>query len=491
MDLLLRARPDLRDKPVALTADGPHGPVIHDAAAPARAAGATEGARLADMRAAVPGLLAIPADPAAEAAALRRLMLWARRWCPWTATDGPRGLALDATGAAHLWGGEAAMLAGIERALAPLGFGARLAIAPTRGAAWALARFGPDRAVCGPADAAAALAPLPAHALRLDADTTLELRRLGLGSAGALMAVPRAALARRFRSPDPARNPLLRLDQALGRLPEPIAPPGEPQPLRALVRLPEPILDPAQVLPGLCAELCATLAAQGLGCRRLRLTVFRVDGEAREIEVALAAASRDPDHLGRMLAPKLERLDPGFGFDLVALQAAAAEPMALRQTGLQREPDDDAGLATLIDRLTTRFGSEAIAAPRPRASHIPERAQSRPAAVAAPPVAVSAPAGPERPLRLFDRPEPVRVLYGLPDGPPAQFVWRRRAHRVTRYAGPERIAPEWWRDRPDTRLRDYYRVEVEGGGRFWIYREGLHDDGRGGEPCWFLHGIFA
>jgi protein ImuB len=486
--MLLRTRPDLRGGPVVLTAEGPHGPMVHDATAPARAAGAVEGMRLADGRAVAPDLAAIPADPAAEAAALDRLMRWARRWCPWTAADGPRGLAMDATGAAHLWGGEAAMLAAIEQALADLGFAARLAMAPTRGAAWALARFGPARAVCTPADASAAMAPLPAEALRLDADTTLELRRLGLGSAGALMSVPRTALARRFRDAAPSRNPLLRLDQALGRLPEPLAPPGERAPLRVLTRLPEAILDPVQALPDLCARLCTALGALDLGCRRLRLTVFRVDGETREIGIVLAAPSRDPEHLGRMLTPKLEGLDPGFGFDLIVLQADAIKPMAARQSGLQREPDPDAALAALTDRLTSRLGVGAVTAPRPRDSHIPERAQTCPAAVAASPVAAPARAG--RPLRLFDRPEAVRVLYGLPDGPPAQFVWRRRAHRVTRYAGPERIAPEWWRDQSGTRLRDYYRVEVEGGGRFWIYREGLHDDGRGGEPLWFLHGIF-
>jgi len=97
----------------------------------------------------------------------------------------------------------------------------------------------------------------------------------------------------------------------------------------------------------------------------------------------------------------------------------------------------------------------------------------------------------ERPLRLFEHPEEVRVLYAVPEGPLAQFVWRRQTHRVTRYAGPERIAPEWWKDRPGTRLRDYFKVEDQTGLRLWLYREGLHEDGRGGDPRWFVHGCFA
>jgi protein ImuB len=83
------------------------------------------------------------------------------------------------------------------------------------------------------------------------------------------------------------------------------------------------------------------------------------------------------------------------------------------------------------------------------------------------------------------------VLYAVPEGPPAQFQWRRRSYRVARYQGPERIAPEWWQDKPGTRLRDYFKVEDEAGHRFWLYREGLQGDGRGGAPRWFLHGVFA
>ena len=97
----------------------------------------------------------------------------------------------------------------------------------------------------------------------------------------------------------------------------------------------------------------------------------------------------------------------------------------------------------------------------------------------------------ERPLRLLTPAEEVRVIYAVPEGPPSQFNWRRVTYKTMRHTGPERIAPEWWRDRPGTRLRDYYKVEVEGGQRFWLYREGVIYDGRGAEPRWFLHGLFA
>jgi protein ImuB len=40
-------------------------------------------------------------------------------------------------------------------------------------------------------------------------------------------------------------------------------------------------------------------------------------------------------------------------------------------------------------------------------------------------------------------------------------------------------------------LRDYFKIEDQTGLRLWLYREGLHEDGRGGDPRWFVHGCFA
>merc|ERR1712034_102627 len=97
----------------------------------------------------------------------------------------------------------------------------------------------------------------------------------------------------------------------------------------------------------------------------------------------------------------------------------------------------------------------------------------------------------QRPLRLLYSPEPISVLYITPEGVPRRFTWRRAQHEVVRVEGPERIAPEWWREKSTARLRDYYRIEDAQGARYWIYRAGLPGDGRGGAPAWFLHGLFA
>ncbi len=473
-----------------LAREGQHGPVIHATNRAARLAGVTEGARVVDVKAICPDLHVEYADLAGDRLAQERLMLWARRWCPWTVLDGPDGVILETTGADHLLGGEAAMLTDMEARLSLLGLSAQLAVAPTWGAAWALARFGQVRAVCPADQAIPMLDPLPVAALRLQPETLLLLRRLGLKTIGSIAGVPRLSLTRRFASAELSANPLLRLDQAIGRLAEPVASADDRPRIRAEARLAEPIQDPTAYLPDLCSKLCSQMLHHGFGSRRLRLTVYCTDGELSTIEAATSAPVRDPNHLCRLFDGKLERINPGFGFDQILLEAVVVEPLEVVQTRFDGSAEDDLHLPRLIDRLTARFGERAVRRPVLHESHVPERAEVAVPALCdvqemAPPVAR------ERPARLLRVPEEIRVLYAVPEGPPVQFVWRRQTHRVTRYAGPERIAPEWWHDRPGTRLRDYFKVENESGQRLWLYREGLYDDGRGGAPRWFVHGMFV
>lgn len=60
----------------------------------------------------------------------------------------------------------------------------------------------------------------------------------------------------------------------------------------------------------------------GQGCRRLHLTIYRTDGDISHLSVAMSALSRDPVHLNGLFRDKLDRINPGYGFDLIALEAA-------------------------------------------------------------------------------------------------------------------------------------------------------------------------
>ncbi|HEX6411169.1 MAG TPA: DUF6504 family protein [Sphingomicrobium sp.] len=478
------------DDPVVLTVEGIHGPIIHAVTRAAAELGAQAGARLTDARALDPALIAVPADPAGDLALMERLARWAGRWSPLVEVDGADALRLDVTGIAHLFGGEPGLVADVQERFAIAGLSTRVALAPTAAAAWALAHYCHAAAIICGKDTGAKLADLPVAGLRLPPEATRTLERLGLKTIGRLAGIERRSLARRFREAD---NPVDALDRALGRKPEPLSAVPTARPPRALLKLEEPATHPeapGQALERLIPDLVQQLQRRHLGARRLTLIGFRVDGSTAMASVATSIPSREPKHLQRLIADKAAALHPGFGFDAFALEASWAESLSSAQDSLVGEPSGEREVARLIDRLSVKLGPDKVRRPQPNESHLPERASGwRPALDKAKPAGEAV--TPPRPQRLLDRPEAIAVVYATPEGVPRRFVWRRAVHDIARVEGPERIAPEWWRERSTARLRDYYRVEDQAGRRYWIYREGLIGDGRGGLPEWYMHGLFG
>lgn len=491
-------------QPRVLIADTAHGPRIEAVNRAGAVAGARRGMMLADARTLCPALLTAPADPAGDLAFLEHLAIWAMRWGPWSAMDPPDGLLVDVTAVPHLFGGEARLIEDVHAAFARRKLALRSAIAPTAGAAWALAHYGRSQAILDPFPAQGDRIPpqltaLPVAALRLDEDVLTVLRRLGIKRLGQLDAIEedgagRDAIQRRFRNrKSPAANPLIRLDQLLGRIPEPLLPVVPQQAPLVQRRLMEPIrhrtlLD--TVLEDLALDMARELEGKALGARRLELGLWRVDGEVLVRRLEMAAATRDPAHICRLFAARLDDVDAGFGIEMLRLRASWAEPLALAQGDIEAAAEaHGTSLSACIDRLSVRLGAERVARPIPFASHIPERAQRWRPPLDPEPASQGLLAFHNRPMKLLDKAEKIAVLYATPDGYPKRFRWRGAVREVARVEGPERIAPEWWRERGSARLRDYYRIEDGAGCRYWIYRQGLIGDGRGGMPDWFLQGL--
>ena len=535
-------------------AGGPRVAAVNEAA---EAAGLRRGEPLADARAKAGFLQVRAADEAADGAALQRLALWATRYTPtaspWNVENGANGFFLDIEGAAHLFGGEERLIADLACRLEKnFGLPARVAVAATPGAAWALARFHAARApVLLPGEEAAALSPLPIEALRLSPETCATLRRLGFKSVGALLDLPRAPFAARFSA-----ELLRRLDQALGRAEEPLIPVVPPPVYHSLRYLIEPIVTQEAVVAlarRLMQALVHVLTRDDVGARTLRLALYRVDGEVRTVDIGFTLPTRDVAHAARMIDLKLEAVaatqDESFGFEAIGLAVTLAEPIPIRQTefnspfgangeGSEWGADDRTErCAALIDALRQRLGPHSVRQFEAVASHIPERSEvlapvngeafqfpspesgrsnakrsdSDQAAGydpspdrfrrSDPPLSGE---GKMRPLLLLPRAEPAEEVMALvPDGPPRRFCWRGVTYDIVGAQGPERIAAEWWHHRPQNPsayshvgerrpalTRDYYLVEDAGGHRFWLYREGLF--GRETAAArWFVHGLFA
>lgn len=450
------------------------------------------GQKATDAAALVPELTVADADPAADAAALTALADWCARFSPAVALDPPDGLFLDISGVAHLWGGEAAMTRDIIARLGRGGIPARAAVAGGPGAAWALARFAEPGAILAPGGEAARLAALPAAALRLAPAEAAQIARLGLSTIGALGALPRDQITRRF-----GPGVVLRFDQALGAAREALTYRRPPNPWFTRLAFAEPISAPqdmARVTADIAARLCARLEAEGQGGRRFELCFHRLDGVAQSLTIGLALPGREARAIARLFTPKLDTVDPGFGIEVVTLAAEGVQALGARQERLDEDRDvlTEEGVAPLVDRLTNRLGEAAVWRAEPFPSHDSERAVTR-----KPPLSLTLGAGwdPERPrpMRLLRRPEPIEATALVPDDPPVSFRWRGVPHRVRRAEGPERLAEEWWRrpfeDAEPGRARDYYRVEDEAGSRFWLFRDGLYQ--AGAQPKWWLHGLFG
>ncbi len=467
----------------------------------ALALGLTRDLTLADARARIPSLIAIEAQPEADEAFLGRLAAFCDRFTPLVALDLPYGLLLDITGCAHLFGGEVALHGVIARWMRAGGLAIRAAIAGTPEAAHALSRFGAGGLVPVGQDEAM-LRPLPVAALELTAETVIALSRAGLKTLADLDDRPSVALSARFGA-----ELTVKLRRTLGREDARITPLRPPPACVVERHFAEPMLDKEgleDVIARLIAEAGRVLEQRGEGGRAFEVSFFRSDGAVRRLMVETGRPSRDAPAILRLWRERVETLadplDPGFGFDAVRLSVPVCEPLDTHQPSLDGQPSldrravEDEAVADLVDRLVARFGRDRVLRFVAQDTHHPVRAaKAISAALPASTIAWPAPEPhepPTRPLQLFEPPQPVEAIAEVPDGPPIRFRWRRLIHDVARAEGPERIAPEWWRDGSPEPMRDYYRVEDAQGRRFWLFRIGFHEPEQA-PPRWFLHGLFA
>ena len=494
------------DLPSVVVAKDHNAILLHAVDEAAMRAGLSIGLPLANARAICPELTVYDADPAADLKMLNDIADWCDRFTPLVALDPPYGLFLDITGCAHLFGGERALLQIVTHALSRRGFAVSAAIAGTSIAARTLTRHISGKIVAS-GEEAQAVGPLPVSALGADPAVTTGLRRAGLKTIGDVAARAPHEISARFGS---AFTTLL--GHALGQGDAPISP-RKPLPDYIVEkRFPEPVATDtviALTLSSLADMLVAAMDKQGKGARQLEASFFRTDGKVAAIMVETGRPVTRPEMIDRLFRERLDALsdplDPGFGFDLIRLAAGRTEIVVQQQRDLDATVHDNDEISALIDRIAARIGGKRVVVHLPLESHIPERA-----ALALPAqhhlAAASAAAWPERvagepplrPLRLFERPEPIKVPFAsVPDGPPHQFTWRRALHAVVRVEGPERIAMEWWRQDGKQLTRDYFRIEDAEGLRFWIFRDGLYEgevfdgDGKPMPPGWYVHGLFA
>jgi protein ImuB len=446
------------------------------------------GMSLAEAKGRCLGLPHFPISPADDLRTLEAVGRWLMKFSPNVSIVSPSSIFLDAGGVERLFGGINNFRNRVAEGIRSLRFSAGVAVAPTPGAAWAIAAFGQDQPPVIHPDLAAALAPLPPAALRLDAGTIDLLASLGIRTIGELLRLDRKDLAVRFGS-----GILLRIDQTLGTTPEPLNFLEHRSPVRAALEF-DGAVESLEVIHlavrQLVGQIAQLLSTRGLGARELRLTFECPYAPTVEKTIRLTRPSRNEHAIFNLLRCALDTVPLDDGVTAVRLYAAVTQRLDDEQSQLigGEEQQNTAELDHLIERLRARLNSGADTGVKwveLIESHIPERAfRCRDEAVTVAVAPHHVRIGDFRPLSLLPRPRSIKVIVTPSesrDGHPISFTDTGTVHRLEHVRGPERMTGEWWTGQQKT--RDYFDVLDTEGNRYWVFR--VPETRR-----WYLHGVF-
>ncbi|MCW5627018.1 MAG: DNA polymerase Y family protein, partial [Burkholderiales bacterium] len=310
---------------------------------------------------------------------------------------------------------------------------------------------------------------------------------------GDVRRLPRAGLSRRC-----APDLLIALDQIYGDRPECHEWLELPDVFEARLELPGRAESVAELMHGarhLLIQMAGWLAARHAGVRHFTLRWLhdgqraRAVGPGGELTVRTAEATRDVEHLARLLSEQLMRMGLAAAVGDLLLHAAEIEPVMADSASLLLDPSQKREpLHRLLERLAARLGPERVRCPRLVSDHRLEWMQSWHPATEAPP--------PGKPVPVSNIPQPSWILMQ-----PLQLAvhHEKPIHQgpLQILTGPHRIEAGWW-DRPRqsdgnavTRdiARDYYVALSAQAGLLWIYRQRMARDEKDGN--WFLQGVFA
>lgn len=473
-------------------------------------------------------------NPASDRRTMMTVAEMTRRYAPVVGLDSmpmPDSLLLDITGCGQLFGGEAALAELLVWDLRQSGWHARVAIADTIAAVWALTHTEQNRPetrrassssrgratpraaehsmlhdlpiqIIPPGQHRQELANLPIAASRLPLKDLQILAHLGIRSIGQLLALPREDLPSRL-----SENAVVRVQQLLSITDEFILPLPESNPVVAAWSSEYParnLDDIRKVLQHLIENVAEQIVRRGIACSLVSCELTCVSGAKLSLSAGVVKPTQAAELLLDVLSLRLEILSLTEPVAAIFMTLQTVSIPALRQRDLfspteHIRPQEE--LATLIARLSNRLGPQSVSTLRSQADPRPEHAvaldsvipgdgsgftspqsehvlqrltEPDPDAQAEKTPAVS------RPLRLLAAPLQV-VGHTSKDKLPESIPVLGKVRRVIGFMGPERIQTAWWTDQPCN--RDYFRVITDSGSQLWVFRDLQNGN-------WYLHGLF-
>ncbi len=420
---IVRANPELRDRPVALSAGREGHAELTAVSACARTSGVRAGMTVAQARALVSGLIPVAPSPAAERSAHDAILDAAESFSPIVEDGGPGCAYLDLAGLAGIHGTEEQMAAELARRAAKVGFDAAIGIASSKEAAWLAARCGGQRAIpaCKEREFLDWM-PLDVLATGADdpdgAELVFTLARWGIRRLGELARIEPCALGSRLgaRGVDLAR--LARGENNAPFIPCPRAELfAETVELDYGIEMLEPL---GFVMRPMVERLAARLELRGLVAGDLMLSLGLDGHGVYDRRVAIAAPTNEVRSLLALIILSLEAAPPSAAIGTIRITAEPRVPRpAQTDLFLPPSPAPDR-LQTTIARLAAICGPGRVGTLKPVNSWRPEAIEVVP----------------------FDPPppSPVPPSSPLPDqSPPARGeAGERCAHRVRVSLPPEK-----------------------------------------------------
>lgn len=447
--------------------------------------GIRPGMVLADANAIFSPLESIEDKPELFETVLQDIAKWFIRFSPVVASDPFDGIIINATGCAHLFGGERKYLEEIVSRMKTHGYSIKIAMASTIGAAWAVTRYGTNHTIIESGKEWETILPLPPESLRILPEVTERLHKLGLHQIKDFISMKRNVVERRF-----GKEFILSLNKALGHAQEYIHPVEIPLPFVERLQCMEPIVTRTGIeiaLQKLIEKICISLFSEHKGLRNASLAIYRIDGKTQQIDISVNRPTNEAHHIFNLFELKIGVLEPGLGIELFILKSNKTEDHLPAQEEMWSTAGlNDHAIIQLLDRLTNKIGEKKIHRYIPGAHYWPERSFTEALTLDEKSVVNWAP-NKTRPVKFLLHPEPIAVTAPVPDYPPMLFRHRGKLHSIKRAEGPERIEQEWWLQ--EGQHRDYYYVEDQEGCRFWLFRAGHYNDHK--SVSWYLHGYCA
>jgi protein ImuB len=302
-----------------------------------------------------------------------------------------------------------------------------------------------------------------------------QLAHCGFTYLGDILTIPHNELGHRF-----GKEFITYLDQLLGKAADPRTLTTPPETFHRKVDFAEPIhnrnwID--QQINRLLSDLVNFIQSRQLVCQRFTWRFYQENHRLLGvIHIGLTSAHAQLVTFKELTDLKLANCTFKWAFSSIELQSEALLPQHVFEDDLFDPKPDESAFQQLLEKLSTRLGSESLYSVSAKPEHLPDLINHyhNTAQDSKPSTSSINNVQPE----LQDEP-----LWLLQESKKITQKGHQPMHNgaLNLIHGPHRISSHWWQQ---LQSRDYYIARQSSGRLLWIYYERRQKN-------WYLHGLFA